>query len=211
MEKLYGYKLEEVIGLKEYLKKHGRANLTNAFSEYAKLSGKAQGTVRNLYYAMAKKTREDKQFCIEHFNGKPIRVNSIVEFEEQEEKRLITEIVRANLNGCSVRSTVLKLSSGDAKLALRYQNKYRNAIKRKPELIEQVKNQLKVENLSGKEEKNIKKEDKSQAFINAKSKINAVIDEQFMKVARENLALKEKNFFLEKELLRLKGLINGIK
>jgi hypothetical protein len=63
MEKIYGYKEKDVIGLAEFLKKKGTLNLSETFVEYGRENGKAKGTVRNLYYALAKRSNFDKEFC----------------------------------------------------------------------------------------------------------------------------------------------------
>ena len=85
MEKIYGYKQDDVELLAEYLKNRRGGSLSKAFSEYGALHNKAKGTVRNLYYALAKKSVEDEQFCNKYFDGVPIKVSKIVEFDLDED------------------------------------------------------------------------------------------------------------------------------
>ena len=89
MNKIYGYKEKDVVGLAQFLLERDKGSLSSKFNEYAMLSGKAKGTVRNLYYALAKKSKEDKDFCNKILNGKQLNVGKIVEFSESEEKQFI--------------------------------------------------------------------------------------------------------------------------
>ena len=79
MEKIYGYKQDDVVLLAEYLKNRRGGSLSKVFYEYGKMHNKATGTVRNLYYALAKKSAEDEQFCNKYFDGVPLKVSKIVD------------------------------------------------------------------------------------------------------------------------------------
>ena len=159
MEKIYGYKEKDIVALAEFIKDKGEISLTNAFERFGVLNGKAKGTVRNLYYALAKKSNEDKDFCQKYLSGKPIKISKIVEFTVQDEKDLIKNIIVQKSTGKSVRSIIMDMAKGDAKTALRYQNKYRNTIKNNPNLIAEIVSEVNREgNLSielEKEPKNI--------------------------------------------------------
>ena len=124
MEKLYGYKTSDVIALAEFIRKRENQSLSLIFEKFGEKYGKAKGTVRNLYYALAKKSNEDQAFCAKYLNGKPILVSKIIGFDGVEEKELIEKIVLEKSKGRSVRSIIMSLADGDAKIALRYQNKY---------------------------------------------------------------------------------------
>jgi len=173
MEKIYGYKEKDVIGLAEFLKSRQNVSLTSTFTEYGRLNKKAKGTVRNLYYALAKLSVTDKEFCQKYLDGKPLQVSKIVEFNECEERQLIKKILIAKNQGLSVRSEIMKLANGDGKIALRYQNKYRNAIKNNPKLISEIINELSLNGI------NVALENKS------KSVYEGVTDEQFNKLKNE--------------------------
>ena len=211
MDKIYGYKQSDVIGLAEFLKTRQGESLSQTFSNYALKSGKAKGTVRNLYYALAKLSKEDKRFCQEYLGGKPILVSPIVEFNDGEERELIKNIISAKCDGRSVRSIINDLAKGDSKRALRYQNKYRNAIKNKPTLINEIVDELESEGVQ------IKK-----VFVGADRVINAIPEEQLgklkteinnlfervsAKTRKENNFLKERIAFLESENLRLMNML----
>ena len=138
MEKIYGYKEKDVFALANFIKEKGEMPLSTLFERFGAINGKAKGTVRNLYYALAKKSIADKEFCQKYLGGKPIKISKIIEFSKQDEKELIKKIIIEKNSGKSVRSVIMGLTNGDAKLALRYQNKYRNVIKNKPQLALEI-------------------------------------------------------------------------
>ena len=138
MDKIYGYKQKDIIGLAEFLMKNQQSSLASLFEKFSVISGKAKGTVRNLYYALAKKSNMDKEFCDKYLNGNPIKISKIIEFDELEEKQLIKNILRSKTDKKSVRSIIMQMADGDAKKALRYQNKFRNALKTKPQMITEI-------------------------------------------------------------------------
>ena len=205
MEKIYGYKQDDVELLAEYLKNRRGGSLSKAFSEYGALHNKAKGTVRNLYYALAKKSVEDEQFCNKYFDGVPIKVSKIVEFDLDEESRLIKQILMGRANGNSVRSVIMQIADGDAKKALRYQNKYRNALKNKPQLIEKIYNQLKEDGVDlSLIEPNKTKESAviSDEQINQiKKGIDALVGKISIKIKKENLRLLKIIYGYSKDVL----------
>lgn len=127
MIKIYGFKTKDIRELAEFVANGGMsgASLTAGFKAYAEKTGKAQGSVRNLYYALAKLSRENPEFTAKFLNGTPIAVEKPVRFSE-EEKSLVEKLKEYKQNGVSVRKATLILANGDAKTALRLQNKYRS-------------------------------------------------------------------------------------
>ena len=210
MEKIYGYKEKDVIGLAEFLKDRGAESLSSTFTKYALINGKAKGTVRNLYYALAKRSNVDKEFCDKYLDGKPLAINNIAEFDADEEKELVRQILVERQSGKSVRSVIMRLSNGDAKLALRYQNKFRNLLKNKPDLIAEVVGEIKRE---GKGEilidldKSTKSPITEQQFNRLKAEIDALIGRISSSLKKENQYLKERIGILETENLRLTALL----
>ncbi|MBE5754907.1 MAG: hypothetical protein E7340_06235 [Clostridiales bacterium] len=205
MDKIYGYKEKDVLGLAEFLKTRGGESLSKVFESYGEKFGKAKGTVRNLYYAVAKRSAEDSDFCERYLDGKPLSVGKIIEFDEQEESALIKKVLIAKTFGRSARSCIMELAEGDAKVALRYQNKFRNAVKQKPQLIKTITEQLEMEGydiskLSAKCEKQVISEEN---FERLKEEINAMVAKIAMRERKENQELKERVSALEKENLRL--------
>ncbi len=212
MEKIYGYKEKDVIGLAEFLKDRGTESLSSTFTKYALINGKAKGTVRNLYYALAKRSNVDKEFCDKYLGGKPLLINNIAEFDADEEKKLVKQILVERQNGKSVRSVIMRLSNGDAKKALRYQNKFRNLIKNKPNLIAEVASEIKAEG-KGELLMSVDKPNKSpiteQQFNRLKTEIDALIGRISSSLRKENEYLKERIGILETENLRLTALLYG--
>ena len=211
MEKIYGYKEKDVVGLARFLNGKENQPLSRTFEEYAKISKKAKGTVRNLYYALAKLSQTDKDFCQKYLGGKTLSVNKIVEFSDCEERQLIKKILLAKSKGLSVRSEIMRLSGGDGKIALRLQNKYRNAVKNKEELIESVKNDLVLSGVKIKEDYlSTKSVLQSEPFEKLKSEINNLVAKISIKIQRENEFLKERVALLESENLKLSNLLYGV-
>ena len=95
MDKMYGFKEKDVIGLAELIKNRGSKSLSDVFNEYGLINGKAKGTVRNLYYALAKKSITDTEFCKKYLDGKPLEVNPIIQFDIEQERELIKKIILA--------------------------------------------------------------------------------------------------------------------
>lgn len=210
MEKIYGYKDKDIVALAEFIKEKGDNSLSNLFERFGAINGKAKGTVRNLYYALAKKSNLDKEFCQKYLNGKPIRISKIVEFTKQDEKELIKKIILQKNNGKSVRSIIMDMAKGDAKIALRYQNKYRNAIKNNPELVSEIISEI---NSEGNVFVQTKKEQKSIVsdvqFNKLKNEIDSLVQKISSKIKRENEYLKERVNRLENENLKLVSILYG--
>ena len=211
MEGIYGYKEKDVIGLAQFIKDKKCQSLSKTFESYAAISGKAKGTVRNLYYALAKHSQKDQEFCDRFLDGKPLTVNKIVEFDSGEEKRIIKEILLAKRVGRSVRSKIMELADGDGKLALRYQNKFRGAIKNKPRLIAEIVDELKREG----KDVDIPKEKDVYGLIpevqlkRLKTEINNLVMRIAEKTLKENRLLKERVTYLESENLKLSSKLYG--
>ena len=212
MNKIYGYKEKDVIGLAEFIKARKKESLSDIFSLYAKSSGKAKGTVRNLYYALAKTTKTDEVFCKKYFDRKPLSVGKIEGFSQDEEKQLVKKILLGKKEGQSVRSIIMELSEGDAKLALRYQNKFRNALKNKPRLIAEIVKELKDE---GQEIGLYSRLNNPADYISEKQllalkrEINNLVEKISLKAKKENEILRERVSVLERENLRLSTLLYG--
>ena len=188
MEELYGFKEKDIWGLKEYLLKNSNRPLTKIFKEYAGRVGKEEGTVRNLYYAAAKKCRENKEFCKKYFDGKEIRVSKIKPFSAEETRELVKKILLKKEEGKSVRKAVGELSRGNLKLALRLQNKYRSAISSNKTIED-----LKQHGVIIKKPAQISEEEKT------KKRIDELLKKISFDLRKENEELKAKLLKLESE------------
>lgn len=214
MKKIYGYKEEDVRGLAEILRNREGGTLSEIFAEYSEKTGKARGTVRNLYYAMAKLSERDAEFCDEYFEGKPLAVEKIKAFGKQEEKELVKKVVAGRACGRSVRRIITEISGGDAKTALRFQNKFRAIVRNNPQLIEETTEELKKAGVIkerafrtvGAAEKSFGRDEQIKKL---KAEINGLMERVAARERRENAYLREKLAALEIENLRLKNVLYG--
>lgn len=197
MEKPYGYKMCDLIALAKFIAENRCCDkpLSESFKEYALLSGKAAGSVRNLYYTLAKFSHENEEFTKTYLGGKPIAVEKSETFSE-EENAIINRIKEYKSRGVSVRKATMLLSGGDAKKALRFQNKYRNVVK-------------KSLTVSEKHTENTGKlvQTKTFLFERLKKEINSLADRLSADLKKENTilirqiaALKTENERLNREL-----------
>lgn len=211
MNELYGYKEKDVIGLIGYMKdKKCAKNII--FRGYAELSGKSVGTIRNLYYQIVKLSNSSAEFCNKYLGGKPLSSNKIEFFDCAEEREIIKKILLLKAEGYSVRKAINQITSGDSKLALRYQNKYRDISKNNPALLSSVVKELKAQNPSINLCVTEKVESNSIGLSRLKTEINFLYERLFSNILNESRALKRRNQELELENARLTELsIKGIK
>ncbi len=106
-------------------------SLSNVFEVFAKQTGRAKGSVRNFYYKLLKDSKLDLSLVEKFPSLKNLKAEKSVAFSKEEESQLIEKIENSAREGKSVRRVIMELSGGDDKLALRYQNKYRNAKSKK--------------------------------------------------------------------------------
>lgn len=194
MFKLYGYKESDLIALSQFITggKFSGKSLTECFKNYAAATGRSAGSVRNLYYALAKYSRENAGFTAEYLNGKPIEVGKSENFSAQEAKNLVEKIENYKRRGVSVRKATLMLAGGDAKTALRFQNKYRT-------LIRAGENSAKDASRNG-----IKIIPAKEFLVNRlKKEIDRLTDRLFSGLKTENEKLKKEVYCLKSENARL--------
>ena len=122
-----------------------------------------------------------------------------------EEKDLCYYIIKGVTQGKSVRKTVYELARGNDKLALRYQNKIRNVIKLKPNLIDDAVEKVRLElgyavNLREKMQKN-------KDYKNLELQINMMLDKILRSIREETKNLKARAEKLEKENATLKKVV----
>lgn len=211
MEKIYGYKEKDILGLAEYIRDRKGKPLTEIFESYGAAIGKAKGTVRNMYYALAKHCENDAQFCKKYLGGVPIKVGKIVEFGKEEERELVKKILLAKKEGRSARSAINELSGGDMKTALRYQNKFRNAVRSNTRMVAEVISEIRGESGEFSLTSSVKAENllPDAQFKKLKNEIDNLFSRVSLKLRRENAYLKERIGTLEMENMRLSNLLYG--
>ena len=212
MKDLYGFKKMDVLNLIEFVKERKGESLSSIFEKYAKSSGKAKGTVRNLYYTITKISNTNKEFCEKYLGGKPISVEEKVEFLPCQEKALLKQIIKMRADGVSVRKAVRDLAKGDEKLALRYQNKFRSMLRTNASLVNEIISEVK--NANGNAEIYLTRKYKEPKFNEVlvgrlKKEINSLFDKTFIELKKENYLLKEEIISLTDKNAKLRKLLYG--
>lgn len=141
MDKINGYSEQEAKALIDFIaegKKRGEA-LSALFASYGKKCGRAAGSVRNYYYQFLK--CEDAR-AKEILRGKRLRAEKIRAFSDEERNEMLKKILSERSKGYSVRRAIANVCAGNEKQMLRYQNKYRNLVKKQPELIERTAKEM---------------------------------------------------------------------
>lgn len=122
----------------EQSRKRGNS-LSDAFRYMAEKTSRSLNSVRNYYYGQSKTFELVPEVARKlgiRIENKPR--NRFVPFAESEVRELVEKILTAKGRGISVRRAILDIAGGDSKKALRYQNKYRAALRSRRELVENV-------------------------------------------------------------------------
>ena len=111
--------------------------LRGVFDRTGQALGRKPNSVRNYYYMqMREKGGEDLK-----------RAAPFDTFSDEEIHDLLRNVLLGRGSGRSVRACVMEMSGGDRSRMLRYQNKYRAILRKKPDLIDQVCRELRKEGL----------------------------------------------------------------
>lgn len=211
MNKINGYTEEEAKTLIDYIKE-GRSKgktLTYLFESYGLQRGRAKGSVRNYYYALMKNEKRDDRI-VKLLDGSHLSVEKIKEFTEEETTETLKSILLEKSKGFSVRRAIYNLANGDDKLMLRLQNKYRNMLKKSPERIASLAEEMGLEEEAKRvqkytrmgAERGIRAEnvpDKSFLRRRLENEINALYDRLAKTLKEENERLREENARLREE------------
>ena len=209
MQKIYGYKEADIKGLISFMKEQKNKSLTSVFTEYARANGKASGTIRNLYYAIVKKSNEDQSFCNKYLGGEKLTVVKKESFDEKEEIDLVKSILREKAKGKSVRRAINELASGDEKKALRYQNKYRLVLKKAPDKLSEIARELKEKEGVKIEPWTIDKKTLDFGYLRLKREIDKLVNGIAEREKKENEYLRSRVAILENENLKLNSMLLG--
>lgn len=113
------------------------APLRGVFERMGAALGRKPNSVRNYYYMRLRDRGDDTLRRAQPFET----------FTEEEIHDLLRRILTARAQGQSVRSCVTALAGGDRTKMLRYQNKYRSILRKKPGLIARVCEEMQSEGL----------------------------------------------------------------
>lgn len=143
MQKINGYPKEEAEQLVRWIEegKNKGKTLTSLFSEYGKAHGRANGSVRNYYYRLLKTPTGEARRLLE---GRGLRAEEVVPFTAEEREEMLKGILLERSKGVSVRRAISNVCHGDERKMLRYQNKYRNMLRKQPEEVRAAAQRLGV-------------------------------------------------------------------
>ncbi len=200
MNKINGYTEEEARNLVEYIKegKQKGKTLTYLFETYGLNHGRAKGSVRNYYYALMKNERADERI-VRLLDGSQLSVEKIREFSPEETDEVLRSILAEKSKGMSVRRAIFNLSKGDDKLMLRLQNKYRNTLKKQPQRIAEIAEEMglkeEAERLFAAEGAKAAEKTPDRDFLRRRleNEINALYDRLAQGLKEENERLREEN------------------
>ena len=196
-----GFKENETKKLIEFVKENGNKGLTKVFKEYASASGRAQGSVRNYYYKTIKECKNNEILRKKLGVSEEMFPNFIKEFKKSEARDLLSVVLKGVAEGKSVRSVISVLANNNDKLALRYQNKYRNLLKNERDLVLEVASNIKLKDGSN---FNPYKLEQDSEYKKIESEIDSLIKRLVKSLTEENESLIEKNTLLIKENEKLK-------
>ena len=212
MNKINGYTEEEAKSLVEFIKagKKTGKTLTFLFERYGLQNGRAKGSVRNYYYALMRNEKGDERVA-KLLDGSELSVEKIREFTEEEADEALRSILAEKSKGLSVRRAIFNLSGGDDKLMLRLQNKYRNTLKKEPERLARLAEELglgeEFEKMKRVKKGSVKAKglpDKDFLRRRLENEINALYDRLAQALKEENARLREENEKLREELEKKK-------
>lgn len=134
MEKINGYAKAEAEALVGYIAAGRQAGktLTELFACYGKEHGRAGGSVRNYYYRLL---RTEDSAAKRILAGTQLRAEHVRPFTADEKEEMLRLILTERGKGNSVRRAIANVCGGDEKKMLRYQNKFRNMLKKQPEEV----------------------------------------------------------------------------
>ena len=112
--------------------------LRGVFEKMGQQLGRKPNSVRNYYY-MQLRARGGDSFR---------RAAPFETFTPDEIHALVKNVLAAKSRGQSVRACVMDLSQGDKAKMLRLQNKYRSCLRKRPEIIESVLQELRDEGVA---------------------------------------------------------------
>ena len=210
MTKINGYTEEEAKTLVEYIKdgKRKGKTLTYLFATYGLEHGRAKGSVRNYYYALMKNERKDERI-VRLLDGSELAVEKIKEFTPEEADEVLRSILKEKSKGLSVRRAIFNLSGGDDKLMLRLQNKYRNTLKKQPQLLAEMAKEMglpeEAERLTSPKKSEKSLVDKDYLRRRLENEINALYDRLAQGLKEENERLREENARLREEVDTVKS------
>ena len=144
------------------------------------------------------KNEKADERIVKLLNGTELSVEKIREFTPQDTDEAIRSILKEKSKGLSVRKAIFRIAGGDDKLTLRLQNKYRNTLKKEPERIKKIADELGVEFAVKSPEKRPQNTDKEFLRRRLEKEINGLYDRLASALKQENERLRAENEKLRK-------------
>ena len=156
--------------------------IIEAFYEHAKTNNRQPLSVRNFYYSKVDEIKHNQnlQKTLE-INIKLHEKNNFAKFDDRQTQKLLEHIKQKTSEGKSVRKACLELAGGDAKELLRFQNKYRELIKK------QSNNKVEFSQKNIKNAQKTKKNTEKTDFFNKNNNFNKNINNTKTQHSNENV------------------------
>ncbi len=133
---------KKLFALCERARKNGES-LSAAFAAMAEETGRSVNSVRNYYYSQAKTFELVPEIASRlGIKNAKIKRDAFVPFTPKEVDDLIETVLVNKAKGVSVRATIFEMAKGDAKKALRLQNKYRSVLRSHRSDVERIMKSL---------------------------------------------------------------------
>jgi len=135
-----GWREDEIDRLWDEIRRANESGLPlrSVFEQMGDALGRKPNSVRKYYYM---RLRSQDDACVRP--AVPFET-----FSDDEVRDLVRNVMLARAQGKSVRAAVMALAQGDHQQMLRYQNKYRAVLKKRPELVEEICQELESEGVS---------------------------------------------------------------
>ena len=135
-----GWREDEIDRLWQEIRRANESGLPlrSVFEQMGDALGRKPNSVRNYYYM---RLREQDQASMR-------RCVPFETFSDDEVRDLVRNVLYACAQGRSVRAAVMELAGGDQQLMLRFQNKYRAILKKRPELVADICAELQSEGVA---------------------------------------------------------------
>lgn len=176
-------------------------SLTKVFSEFAKETERASGSVRNYYYELIK---SDEELFAD------LQASVILPFTKCETANILTKVLVGASEGKSIRKVIKELAQTD-KEALRMQNKYRNVIKNERPFVEAVMRGLDKKGVKYLNPYKKQREKRTFIYNRLKREINGLLEKMDNKEKLLNKELAKKIEELQQENKVLKEQSNVVK
>ena len=196
MAKMTESQIKQLMCLAYDAKSKGES-LSKVFEDFARQTGRAQGSIRNAYYSSLKQTGSDEKYRKSVLGEKNLSVAKIISFEDCETDFLLEKILTGVTFGKSVRRVISEMTE-NPKLALRYQNKYRNVIRFDKQRVQTVRQRI-IEDYGKCYDPYKDGEQNDVILAKLKREINSLCDRIVLEQKEENSKLKQRILELEKE------------